>query len=410
MVSYPTWSGPLEEYHYDNFNVFLHFSMVPNDDGSLNWEYIENSQNAIDAVNEAHAHDDLMLLVIGGWGYGPNFNSATSTETKRNRLVSEIKNRVETLGYDGITWDWEDEVNNANYVKTVKLLRQELGNKWIQIDVCCDITTDTMVELVPYVDTIAMMTYEEPMANYFYEIRDAGVPANKLIGGLGFWSEAYAINEERVRSEVQFVIDNGLAGIEIWEHGEIGPNDARANAINEMLGTGNSCSGNNQEQDCQDGETKCENKDYYTCSSYKWVNNNRIAGKCGVECLVPENKCVGTEYFECVNYEWISAGEVSGHCGYQEESECSGIDTKCEGHIYYTCSNEEWVSQGFIDGKCGYTESSSSSSSSSSSGSGNVEIPSFELNTILFSFQGFDITILIVLIAFGGLILIKLIT
>jgi hypothetical protein len=77
---------------------------------------------------------------------------------------------------------------------------------------------------------------------------------------------------------------------------------------------------------------------------------------------------------------------------------CSTGQTKCEGTIYYTCSNNAWFSQGEVDGYCGYTETGEE-----------TEVPTFELGMVLFKIGNFEVTLLYILIALGGLFIIKLV-
>jgi len=240
IASYPTWTGSLQQYHYDTFNMFFHFNMEPQSDGTLGYGGVENAQNAMNEIAKAHAQNDLMLLVIGGWGYGPQFQGATS-DANRAKFVSEITNRVHTLGYDGITFDWEDGVNNPNLIKTMQALRTEFNKlnpkPLLLIDVCCDVTTDSIKQVEPYVDSINTMDYTTGVAADFNDLVSAGIPASKIINGLGFYS--YVNSAERATSEVQFAIDHGMKGIEVWDSGEItGASDPRTAVIRQLLGTG----------------------------------------------------------------------------------------------------------------------------------------------------------------------------
>ena len=240
IASYPTWTGSFEQYHYDTFNMFFHFNMEPQSDGGLSYGGIGSAENAREEIAKAHAQNDLMVLVIGGEGYGAEFQGATG-DANRAKFVNEITNRVSTLGYDGVTIDWEENVDNANLVKTMKELRTEFNKlnpaPLLLIDVCCEVTTDSIRQIEPYVDSINTMDYENSVETDFNDLRNAGIPASKIINGLGFYS--YVNSAARARSEDQFVIDNGMKGIEVWDTNEVkGSDDPRTKAIRELLGTG----------------------------------------------------------------------------------------------------------------------------------------------------------------------------
>jgi hypothetical protein len=242
ILSHPGWTPDLQQYHYDIFNMFLHFNMQPMTDGSVAYDSIDSAATATSFVQKAHANNDLAILVVGGWGYAPGFNGAT-TDANRAKFVQQVSQSVRTLGYDGVDIDWEENVNNPNLVQTMKDLRTELNKapkKLLLIDVCCDVTTSSVVQIAPYVDSIDTMEYETGVQSYFNELVSAGVPASKIINGLGFY--AYVNSQSRAQSEVQFVVDNNMKGIEIWDSSEItGPNDARLIPIMNLLGNKPAC-------------------------------------------------------------------------------------------------------------------------------------------------------------------------
>jgi len=47
--------------------------------------------------------------------------------------------------------------------------------------------------------------------------------------------------------------------------------------------------------ECDPGDTKCEEYDYYECLNYRWNNKGKIIGRCGVECL-NDKDCGSTIY------------------------------------------------------------------------------------------------------------------
>ncbi|MDO8648035.1 MAG: glycosyl hydrolase family 18 protein [Candidatus Diapherotrites archaeon] len=246
ILSHPTWTPDLQQYHYDNFNIFFHFNLEPQANGSTNLGGMD-AQTARNFAQTAHSKNDLAILVVGGWGYGPEFNGATKN-SNRAKFVQQITTAVRDYGYDGITMDWEDEVNNPNLVQTMKDLRTEFNKitprPLLLIDICCDVTVDSIVQISPYVDSVNTMDYETVVQPYFSELTAAGVPASKIINGLGFYFDegAYIKDEARARSEIQFVLDHEMKGVEVWDSSNItGSNDLRMKAISSMLGTTPAC-------------------------------------------------------------------------------------------------------------------------------------------------------------------------
>ena len=241
IISYPYWTAPLTQFQYDNFNIIFEFNIAPNSDGTLSYEAWDLADVRAD-VATAHANNDLILLVIGGWGYGPGFAGAT-TSAHRAAFVNNIANAVTAAGYDGISFDWEEDVNNANLVQTIKDLRTKFNTMSpkpiLLIDVCCDVTINSIAQIAPYVDSINTMDYETNVAGYYNELVNAGVPSNKIVNGLGFY--AWVNSEARARSEAQYVVDHNMQGIEVWDSSEFSTGDARVYALNDVLGNGPAC-------------------------------------------------------------------------------------------------------------------------------------------------------------------------
>lgn len=48
-------------------------------------------------------------------------------------------------------------------------------------------------------------------------------------------------------------------------------------------------------RECQEGESKCEGLDYYTCQNNNWNNNGLVLNKCNIECITDYN-CQSDSY------------------------------------------------------------------------------------------------------------------
>jgi len=241
IISHPSWTAQLSQYHYDTFNIIFDFNIEPQSDGSVSGGL--SSSQSLTNVNLAHSNNKLIMLVVGGWGYGPEFTGATNS-ANRAKFVQQLTDKVHTLGYDGLVFDWEEDVNNANLVQTIKDLRTSLNalnpKPLLMLDWCCDVTANSAKQVEPYVDSIDTMDYEGSVNSAYNALINAGVPASKIINGLGFY--AYVNSASRTTSEVQFVLNNNMKGIEVWDSSEItGTSDPRTAVIRNLLGTGPAC-------------------------------------------------------------------------------------------------------------------------------------------------------------------------
>ena len=125
---YPGWeqSGmPASNIDFTVVTHLIHFSLVPNTDGSLN-----SSANGVtasrssDAVSRAHAAGRAVLICVGGADSEAGFQGAASA-ANRAAFVSNLTNFVAARGYDGLDVDWEplpasDFDLFTNFVKAVR--------------------------------------------------------------------------------------------------------------------------------------------------------------------------------------------------------------------------------------------------------------------------------------------------
>jgi chitinase len=107
---YPGWEQagmPASTIDFSTLTHIIHFSVVPNSDGSL-----DNSANSIttansaDIVSQAHAAGRKVLICVGGGGTESLFQGATSAATLSS-FINNLTNFVAARGYDGVDIDWE---------------------------------------------------------------------------------------------------------------------------------------------------------------------------------------------------------------------------------------------------------------------------------------------------------------
>jgi chitinase len=106
----------------------IHFSVMPNADGTLN-----TGANGLTAaystslVTAAHAAGRKALVCVGGAGSQAGFQGAT-TATNLSAFVGKLTNFVATYHYDGVDLDWEplDVADSNPFTNLVNMLRGAL--------------------------------------------------------------------------------------------------------------------------------------------------------------------------------------------------------------------------------------------------------------------------------------------
>ena len=85
----------------------IHFSLVPNTDGSLNSSANSiTTANSSDIVSRAHSAGLKVLICVGGASTENSFQGAT-TNTHLASFIQNLTNFVASRGYDGVDIDWE---------------------------------------------------------------------------------------------------------------------------------------------------------------------------------------------------------------------------------------------------------------------------------------------------------------
>src|SRR6266850_748952 len=107
---YPGWEQgamPASSIDFAALTHIIHFSLVPNSDGTLNTS--DNgltSANSSDIVSHAHAAGKKVLVCIGGAGSQAGFQGATSS-ANRGTFITNLVKLLAARSYDGIDIDWE---------------------------------------------------------------------------------------------------------------------------------------------------------------------------------------------------------------------------------------------------------------------------------------------------------------
>ncbi|MBC6112079.1 glycoside hydrolase family 18 protein [Pedobacter fastidiosus] len=185
-----------------------------------------------------------ILISIGGWSWSENFSDAALSDTSRKAFAQSAVAIIEKFNLDGVDIDWEypaisgEEGNiyrpedKQNFTLMLKELRLELDSleqnhktkKLLTVAVggfTNFIRHTEMAQAQKYLDFVNLMTYDfyngdfaghhtnlynskkHPAENYadktFKEFLSAGVPANKLVMGIAFYSRSFILKGNSIK-------------------------------------------------------------------------------------------------------------------------------------------------------------------------------------------------------------------
>jgi chitinase len=107
---YPGWEQaamPASSIDFTTLTHVIHFSVVPNSDGTLDSSANSiSTANSADVVSQAHAAGRKVLICVGGAGTESLFQGATSP-ANLPVFINSLTNFMATRGYDGVDIDWE---------------------------------------------------------------------------------------------------------------------------------------------------------------------------------------------------------------------------------------------------------------------------------------------------------------
>ena len=160
---------PPEELDFSVLTHVVHFSVMPNDDGTLNTQRQKLTDERIRSlVAAAHGAERKALICVGGADSGAFFTAATEP-AHLDTFVRSLTNFVAEWHYDGVDLDWEPvaETNNAAFVALVGQLRSALDafpehklltvaiNPWPKSPT----TWPMLAGLQPKLDQVNLMSY-----------------------------------------------------------------------------------------------------------------------------------------------------------------------------------------------------------------------------------------------------------
>ncbi len=142
----------------------IHFSVLPNADGTLN-----TNNNGItpaytaDVVSRTHAANRQALICVGG--AGTSFQSAVSN-ANLSTFITHLTNFMAVGGYDGIDVDWEplndsDKMLFTNFVTHLRTALDRFStHKLLTVAVPTTTTPSLLASVQAKFDQINLMTYD----------------------------------------------------------------------------------------------------------------------------------------------------------------------------------------------------------------------------------------------------------
>lgn len=240
---YPGWVPyEPEDVDYSAWSHIGHFGVYPESDGGLEFGNLA-PEDLTPAVEAAHAADTEIVLVIGSEGYGDEFNEA-ATDANRSTFVDNIVDLAEEHDYDGVDIDWEEDIHAENFAALISDLRAEIDSRDAELTLSFDaisglLEPDLAAEVADDVDWIGLMSYWSDGVDELTAYTEAGVDAEKLLIGIGFYKDGYYdTTPEHVQDKIDLALGEDTAGVLVWsfQHLDGDWEDPRLQPLRDYMG------------------------------------------------------------------------------------------------------------------------------------------------------------------------------
>jgi hypothetical protein len=247
FTSYPGWiqgSIPPSRFNYSPWTVISDFGLWPTTAGGIAVGDMGSLSNIPAVVAAAHKGGKKVIMAVGEQGLGPAFASAASPQYQAT-LITNITNYVTKYGFDGVDIDWEEDVpqHEASYVSLLKNLRATFQREFPRpLFLSADVDTGQVppaiaAQIAPYVNSLNMETFQDNGVSSAIAYTKAGIPAGKLLMGIGVARGYYDTSQSRVAAKVRYVQAHGLGGTLLWQPGNLKTDwtDPRLKPLEQML-------------------------------------------------------------------------------------------------------------------------------------------------------------------------------
>lgn len=227
FTSYPGWiqtSIPPSKFNFAPWTIINDFGLWPTPTGGIAVGDMGFLSYIPPAVAAAHKAGRMIIMAVGEQGVGAKFVGAASPRYQA-RFITSITNYLAKYHFDGVDIDWEEDVpqNAANYVSLIKNLRGALNRGFPRhMFLSADVNTGQIpphiaAQIAPYIDTLNLETFKNNGISSVAAYARAGIPASKMLLGIGVANGYYDINQARVAAKVNYVETHGLAGTLLWQ-------------------------------------------------------------------------------------------------------------------------------------------------------------------------------------------------
>ncbi len=269
---------PISKIRWDMLTHVIYAFAIPRADGSLDTSKLTQVGALVSA---AHAHGVQVYVSVGGGGSSEGFPALAANDNTRRVFVETVRQYLETHCLDGVDIDWEYWTKNnasvplasekASLVALLQDLRTALDGPKISLDVYPgDWFGRHYEDIHPLVDHVHVMGYDfsgpwsasGPHSSFEQAIGSGSSasstglaywtnyrrwPKNKIVLGLPFYgrdfdtqggagisykdivtlysdapdmdrvANIYYNGVQTITKKTRYVIDNGFAGVMVWE-------------------------------------------------------------------------------------------------------------------------------------------------------------------------------------------------
>ncbi|KAF8915473.1 chitinase [Mucidula mucida] len=171
---------PLSSVSWSKYTQMTYAFAVTSPDGTIS---LEESDKAFipQFVSEAHKHNVLASVSIGGWGGSRFYSSSVDSSKNRTAFVDQILDMVSEYSLDGVDFDWEypnrqglgcniiNTNDTANFLAFLQELRERPAGKNLTLSAATslkpfnDSSSTPLADVSPFADVldyIAIMNYD----------------------------------------------------------------------------------------------------------------------------------------------------------------------------------------------------------------------------------------------------------
>jgi len=219
LVWFPGWtqgSIPATAPDYSAWTQVSHFGCYPTNTGTVTFTDITAARRSA-TITAVHAAGRSCVLTIGSEGFGSQFVASTAS-ARIDGFVSAIWAACTDYGYDGVDIDWEESVTQAPFVSLLsKLNAARPAGK--QLSTAVDLgqhPVPIVAAAASSVDVVNVMTYWNDGVVDVSAYISGGVPASKIMLGIGLDPSYVDTTQAAVAAKVASAKSLGLRGVCAW--------------------------------------------------------------------------------------------------------------------------------------------------------------------------------------------------